>query len=234
MIVIALNGAPRAGKTTFKDFLVKSYGFKDVKIATDFKEYVSNCLGRSMDDLEATKSEPVKFRRKYRSYMTDPTPVPPELTVRDLMIRAADVMEGVDEAFWMSKTTDQIVKDSVNDWGDVKLPRKVVIDSIGKRSQLAWLMMWMESKGLSLNGLIVVRPHRSSEEVDSEDPVFSDGRHRIERSDFSVPINIVEVYNRVDDHDYSSITKFSRSAIKQIQEETSVVFLSTGREAYLK
>lgn len=118
-MLIALNGPPRSGKTTFSGFLLDALKaihprpwVESLEIARPFKQATNLLIGRPIPDCD--KDEPL-----------------PELdgkTARDMNIALANLGESFSETIWVRAAMRDYDSNGVS-----------VLDALGKRSQLKYL-----------------------------------------------------------------------------------------------
>jgi len=190
-MIIALNGPPRAGKTTARNLLCWSHGCLFLDLSRPFKTFLNQSLGINQDDADFYKDKSVQFIDG----------VPHEIgssSIRRAQIEIAAAVERVDPAVWVRR----VVTDSYRPNG-----RIYVLDSIGKEMQWRWLTRHFGDE------VILWTITRGSGQGFRHSGMYTDDRHHIVPSRFSVQ---PQLHFHIDntplpDRTASSLNWFNRS-----------------------
>jgi len=179
-MLICLNGPPRAGKTWIADYLVEYWGFTKLNLARSFKSFIAESLNVSVDTLEDIKDQVFHPDNSHNSLIASPIVrdmcKAEEITVRELFIDAANLIERVDPAAWVRRAMSGV--DVSNDL--------YVLDSIGKVSQWAWIVANTNTMDIDLWRV-------GANSADFKAVQFPDGRHGIGKD----TLNSTHLYRQI-------------------------------------
>ena len=94
MILVAISGKRRSGKSFMGTLLEKNYGFRSISLAAPLKQMIRDQFGLTVAQTDGPLKEEIDPRYG--------------LTPRELMIKFGGFYRSIDPNFWVKKLVDQI------------------------------------------------------------------------------------------------------------------------------